>query len=214
MASVQAGFDTPQWSKVSGLCHMWDHVQATRAEKKDQTPLTKQSENIICTFCNGKDPCDNAEDIDHVDNEKDLLLPEEACNHFIEEDLLDLSDENDEKESSVSDAASEAWVAGRYPNWKDEDEEDYDDYSCTVVNTSDRNYVEEDWDAEVLESVEDPYDIEELVDVHSEQQRGVVTEFQWAENTAFNPSLRHKPSTPLCFMCNTVEKGQFEDADQ
>ncbi|XP_030089677.1 coordinator of PRMT5 and differentiation stimulator [Serinus canaria] len=71
----------------------------------------------------------------------------------------------------------------------------------------------EDWDKELEESASGPYDADDLAG-GSFEENNLFGSYVWKEDWFYNPSCHHTPCLVFPPRVRTVEKGQFDDADE
>ncbi|XP_066421992.1 coordinator of PRMT5 and differentiation stimulator [Molothrus aeneus] len=71
----------------------------------------------------------------------------------------------------------------------------------------------EDWDKELEESASGPYDADDLSG-GSYEEKNLFGSHVWKEDWFYNPSCHHTPCLVFPPRVRTVEKGQFDDADE
>ncbi|XP_057224782.1 coordinator of PRMT5 and differentiation stimulator [Malurus melanocephalus] len=73
-------------------------------------------------------------------------------------------------------------------------------------------YEAEDWDKELEESTRSPYDADDFC-CGSFEENNLLGSYVWEEDWFYNPMCRHTPCVVFPPRVRTVEKGQFDDAD-
>ncbi|XP_005490515.2 coordinator of PRMT5 and differentiation stimulator [Zonotrichia albicollis] len=71
----------------------------------------------------------------------------------------------------------------------------------------------EDWDKELEEAASGPYDADDLCG-GSFEEKNVFGSYVWKEDWFYHPSCHHTPCLVFPPRVRTVEKGQFDDADE
>ncbi|NWY69846.1 COPRS protein, partial [Erithacus rubecula] len=74
-------------------------------------------------------------------------------------------------------------------------------------------HVVEDWDKELEESDCSPYDADDFF-CGSFEENNLFGSFEWKKDWFYNPGCHHTPRFVFPPRVRTVEKGQFDDADE